>query len=321
MADIKRDVGCRARAERRQVTDSPDPLTPPECDLRGMPYMPLDIVRLFDSDLYALSTGDEFKAALTLWGKAFLQIPAGSLPKDERILAHLSGAGPGWKKVRDMALRGWAECSDGRLYHPVVAEKAHEAWKARVARNARTEAARQAKLQQKLNGGSAPPVTGSVTENATEHATEDVTGNVTTLVAESVTGSKGSTRESEGKEGRKKEPFASLRPVEPVQPDARALLFSEGVATVRAMTGKPDKHVRSLIGLMLKNRRDDCAATLAAIHEGAELRPADPVAWLLGPRRRRSANDKIREDWNLSTFADPAALEAVEELEREGRFH
>ena len=38
----------------------PEPLTPPECDLRGMPFMPLDIVRLFDSDLYALSTGDEF---------------------------------------------------------------------------------------------------------------------------------------------------------------------------------------------------------------------------------------------------------------------
>jgi hypothetical protein len=30
--------------------------------------------------------------------------------------------------VRQGALRGWAKCDDGRLYHPVVAEKANEAW-------------------------------------------------------------------------------------------------------------------------------------------------------------------------------------------------
>ena len=42
----------------------PEPLTPLEADLRGMPFMPLDVVRLTDSDLFALSTGEEFKAAL-----------------------------------------------------------------------------------------------------------------------------------------------------------------------------------------------------------------------------------------------------------------
>jgi hypothetical protein len=35
----------------------------------------------------------------------------------------------GWKKVRAKGgLRGWIRCSDGRLYHPVVVEKAIEAW-------------------------------------------------------------------------------------------------------------------------------------------------------------------------------------------------
>jgi hypothetical protein len=110
----------------------PEPLTPPDCDLRGLPFMPVDIVRLFDSDLYALSTGDEFKAALSLWGKAFLQVPAGSLPDDDRVLAHLSGAGTRWKKVKAMALRGFVKCFDGRLYHPVVCEKAIEAWSHRI---------------------------------------------------------------------------------------------------------------------------------------------------------------------------------------------
>ncbi len=115
----------------------PEPLSPPDCDLRGLAFMPLDIVRLFDSDFFALSSGDEFKAALSLWGKAFLQVPAGSLPADERILAHLSGSGASWPALREMALHGWVLCSDGRLYHPVVCEKAREAWKRRLAQRER----------------------------------------------------------------------------------------------------------------------------------------------------------------------------------------
>jgi uncharacterized protein YdaU (DUF1376 family) len=99
--------------------------------------MPMDVVRLLDSDLFALATGDEFKAALALWCKAWLQVPAASVPDDDRVLAHLSGAGSRWKKIKPMALRGWVKCDDGRHYHPVVAEKAAEAWKHRQAQRDR----------------------------------------------------------------------------------------------------------------------------------------------------------------------------------------
>lgn len=115
----------------------PEPLTPADCDLRGFPFMPLDVARLIDSDLFALSTGDEFKAAVALWCKSWIQFPAASLPDDDRILAHLSGAGPRWKKIRGMALKGWIKCSDGRLYHPVISEKAAQAWKSRIAQRER----------------------------------------------------------------------------------------------------------------------------------------------------------------------------------------
>ena len=110
------------------MTELPAPLTPPDCDLRGMPFMPLDTARLLDSDLFALSSGDEFKCALALWCKSWHQVPAGSLPDDDRILAHLSGARDKWCDMsRDMVLHGWIKCDDGRLYHPVVCEKALEA--------------------------------------------------------------------------------------------------------------------------------------------------------------------------------------------------
>lgn len=105
----------------------PDPLTPPDCDLRGLPFMPLDTVRLLDSDFFALATPEEFRAGLTLWCKSWQQVPAGSLPDDDRILAHLSGARDKWCDMRDMSLHGWVKCSDGRFYHPVVCEKAMEA--------------------------------------------------------------------------------------------------------------------------------------------------------------------------------------------------
>lgn len=99
--------------------------------------MPLDVVRLIDSDLFAISSGDEFKAAVALWCKSWIQLPAASLPDDDRVLSHLSGAGARWKKIRGMALKGWVKCSDGRLYHPVISEKACHAWKARIAQKER----------------------------------------------------------------------------------------------------------------------------------------------------------------------------------------
>ena len=121
----------------------PEPLTPPDCDLRGLQFMSLDVQRLRDSDLALLSSGDGFKAAVLLWCASWHQIPAASLPKDEGVLRRLSGLEPRpWRAVRDTALRGWIECSDGRLYHPVVAEKAAEAWRQRLRYRARREADR-----------------------------------------------------------------------------------------------------------------------------------------------------------------------------------
>ena len=121
-----------------------EPLTPPECDLRGMAFMPLDVARLTDSDLTAISTGDEFKAAIMLWYKSWSQVPAASLPDNDVVLAPLAGCGPEeWEKVKRVSLRGFVRCSDGRLYHPVIAEKALEAWAGRQRSAVKREADRK----------------------------------------------------------------------------------------------------------------------------------------------------------------------------------
>lgn len=109
----------------------PAPPVAPDTDLRGFPFMPLDVVRLRDSDFAARATGDEFRAGIFLWCAAWHQLPAASLPDDDIVLSQLAGYGRAvreWKGVRAGALHGFVKCADGRLYHPVVAEKANKAW-------------------------------------------------------------------------------------------------------------------------------------------------------------------------------------------------
>jgi hypothetical protein len=120
--------------------------------------MPLDIQRLRDSDLAAESTPEECWAALLLWGAAWQQVPAASLPDNDRVLANLAGYGrvvEAWLKVRAGALRNFILCSDGRLYHPVVAEKALTAWTGKLTQRWRTECAR-IKKDNERNGRSNP---------------------------------------------------------------------------------------------------------------------------------------------------------------------
>lgn len=127
------------------TNNHPVPLTPLDCDLRDFAFMPLDVARLRDSDLAATETPEACWAAVLLWAASWHQVPAASLPNDDRVLSVLAGYGrvvKEWLKVRSGALRGWIECSDGRLYHPVVAEKANDSWLKKLKQRWTTECAR-----------------------------------------------------------------------------------------------------------------------------------------------------------------------------------
>lgn len=126
-----------------------EPLTTLEHDVSGMDGFMLDTDKLMASELWALSTGEEFKAAIGLWCRAWKQKPAGSLPNDSKVLAAFSGAGPRWAKVKDVALRGFILCSDGRLYHKTLCEDVHRAAASKALRQDRTRAATQARKQKR----------------------------------------------------------------------------------------------------------------------------------------------------------------------------
>lgn len=92
--------------------------------MTGMEFMPLQVSKLFSSDFWLMANKLEKLAAFTLWAKSWHQVPAGSIPSDDRILAGMSEMGEDWASVRDMALHGWVKCADGRLYHARVCEMA-----------------------------------------------------------------------------------------------------------------------------------------------------------------------------------------------------
>lgn len=105
------------------------PLTPPDCDLQDVPYMPMYVQRMLNSSFNAMADDKAWRAGVTLWLKSWQQVPAASLPNDDEQLCQIAGFGReirAWRKVRDKALRGWTLADDGRLYHPLIAEAALE---------------------------------------------------------------------------------------------------------------------------------------------------------------------------------------------------
>lgn len=189
----------------------PAPLVPADVDLRDFGFMPLDITRLFGSRFHAIATDAEWRAGVTLWAKSFHQVPAASIPGDDIELCRLAELGrdlKAWRKVRDVALHGWVKCSDGRLYHPVVAEKANEAWSRKVAQRERTESARRSRLAQKrpVTESVTDHVTGLVTGPPTDSVTDLLTESVTERSTESVTDSKGQGQGQGQREGEVKDP-------------------------------------------------------------------------------------------------------------------
>lgn len=113
-----------------------EPLVPADVDLRGYEFMPLYGDRLMGSETWLSCSADAKIAALRLWWRAYgHELPAGSLPDNDNLLAEYAGYGvavKAWRKVKEQAMRGWFKCADGRWYHKFLAELVLVAWEKRV---------------------------------------------------------------------------------------------------------------------------------------------------------------------------------------------
>jgi hypothetical protein len=109
-------------------TLQPDgPLTPQECDVATLPFMPLLIHELEKSDAWRFGNSDERAASLSLQIASWKEVPAASLPSDDRALSILSRS-ECWANTKSIVLRDWILATDGRLYHKSVAQCALESW-------------------------------------------------------------------------------------------------------------------------------------------------------------------------------------------------
>ena len=132
------------------------PLVPVDLDLRDFPFMPMDISRLFGSEFHAQSDDGAWRAGVTLWLRSYHQVPAASIPDDDVACARLAEFGrdvKAWRRVKAAALRGWVKCDDGRLYHPVVAEKALEGWLEKLGQRKSSAAGNAKRYGQPFDGG------------------------------------------------------------------------------------------------------------------------------------------------------------------------
>ena len=103
------------------------PLTPRECDVATLPFMPLLIHDLEKSDAWRFGNSDERAASLSLQIASWKEVPAASLPSDDRALSILSRS-ESWATTKNIVLRDWILATDGRLYNKSVAQCALESW-------------------------------------------------------------------------------------------------------------------------------------------------------------------------------------------------
>lgn len=62
--------------------------------------------------------------------------------------------------------------------------------------------------------------------------------------------------------------------------DARAMLWSDGLTSLKAISGKTEAGARAILGKWLKASRDDCALVMSKIAAARDNRMGDPIAWI-----------------------------------------
>lgn len=109
----------------------PAPLVPADVDLRDFPQVMVNARKWRDT--YYFKSGTAFVGAFTLMANSWHQVPAGSVPNDDRALSVLSGLGRKWRHRRADILQYWVLCSDGRYYFPDLVPFAISGWKKKQA--------------------------------------------------------------------------------------------------------------------------------------------------------------------------------------------
>lgn len=84
----------------------------------------LDMEQFRQSDTWALASAPVKPWLLMLWAVAWEQVPCGSLPSDDELIAARLGLDlESFMTMKRVLMRGWWQAEDGRFYHDVMVSR------------------------------------------------------------------------------------------------------------------------------------------------------------------------------------------------------
>lgn len=274
---------------------------------RGDAWMPLwvgDFLR-DTGHLSAAEVGAYILLLMAGWTRG------GALPADEmrlRSLARLDARS--WRASRDTLLAFFYRDGDTYRQRRLDQELAHSQGLV----DQRRAAGRASAAQRALNARSTS-VAPSVATDAPANAQQTARPSPSPLeIPES------SLRDASGP------PAAPPAAAHPLLHDVRTALWTEGLARLRRLTGKPDRAARAMLGKLLKRAGDDCALVQAVLVQAEMDRPGMPEPWLLAAidtRMGRGAAALGRAQaeeprWGWPSIFERQAEDGVIDIEAEG---
>lgn len=234
---------------------------PPETRAKGWRFE-LDLERIEQSDTWALASPDLRPWLLMLWSVSWKQLPCGSMPNDDAIIAARIGMKlPAFQKVREVLLRGWWRADDGRLYHPTVTQRVLA-----MLETKRKEKDRKAAYRAKVSGNVPLDNHGTTMGQPPDDRGSDPGRDATSTGTGTSTG-------------------VNLKPSEtivsggkpPMITDPDEIIFGYGVPLLTT-AGTAEKQARSFLGGLRKAYGEEIL--IGKLRECLKVKPLQPLEWL-----------------------------------------
>lgn len=158
----------------------PAPLVPAGVCLTGCDWFQFHYQRLPKSKWWRRASDMARARNVMLWCAAFGQSIAGSLPDDDDDLAEAAGFGMdtvAFAALKAEIMAPWTLCSDGRWYHPTLAEVVLETWEKQSTKR-KADAERKRRSRDRVRG--APEEVTRDIESAAERDEKPVTREIAT---------------------------------------------------------------------------------------------------------------------------------------------
>ncbi len=237
----------------------------------------LDYERIEQSSTWALASARAPEVPgwlLRMWMCAWKQVPCGSFPSDEQVIAAMIGMPERvWARHRDVLMRGWTEADDGRVYHVTITARVLEMLEYR-AKAAKRVADHKARMREQRAGNTLPA--------REQPASNDTgTGTGTTEVSDVLRTSSSSQTTKGGKRPTIPCPYDEIVDAyHQALPDLPRVVLRDGKTWA-----KRQRAMRELWGWVLSSRKSDGTKRAETGDEA--------LTWIRGYFERAAENDFI----------------------------